>query len=54
MHNWARSATRSFSAGTYTFNTALKWPFGIPTNTEALTSTTVLAYDHRQQYLSGP
>jgi hypothetical protein len=33
---------------------AMKGPFALPSNTEALTATTVLAYDYRQQYETGP
>jgi hypothetical protein len=52
--NWSSSATNSYYAGTYSFNTAMKFPFVLPANAEAYTHTTVIAYDYRQEYLTGP
>jgi hypothetical protein len=51
--NWSGTATGSYYEGTYTFNTAMKWPFVVPANSETHTTTTVLVYDYRQEYVSG-
>jgi hypothetical protein len=51
--NWSSSATSAFYAGTYTFNTAMKWPFLLPANGEAFTTTTVIISDYRSSYLTG-
>jgi hypothetical protein len=52
--NWSSSYTGSFSAGTYRFNTAMKWPFLLPGNSEASTTTTVLISDYRQSSMTDP
>jgi hypothetical protein len=52
-NNWTGTATGSYYAGTYTFNTAMKWPFALPGNSEAHTTTTVLVSDYRQGYVTG-
>jgi hypothetical protein len=51
---WSGAYTASFTAGTYTFNTAMKWPFVVPGNADANTETTVIVSDYRQQQLTGP
>jgi hypothetical protein len=51
--NWSSSATGLYGAGTYTFNTAMKWPFLLQGSSEAATTTTVLVSDYRSTYLSG-
>jgi len=52
--NWSSSYTALFGSGTYRFNTAMKWPFVLPNNTEAYTETTVIVSDYRSASLTGP
>ena len=52
--NWSGTATTALYAGTYSINTAMKWPFALPANTEAYTHTTVLVSDYRQAEQTGP
>ena len=51
--NWSSTYTAAYSAGTYRFNTAMKWPFLLPASSEAHTTTTVIVSDYRSQYLTG-
>jgi hypothetical protein len=52
--NWASSASGYFAEGTYRFNTAEKWALALPAAANAPTTTTVIAYDARQEELTGP
>jgi hypothetical protein len=45
--SWTTSTTNDFFAGTYRFNTAMKWNVNVPANAEGQTTTTVLVYDYR-------
>ena len=47
-NNWSGTATGGYGGGTYTFNTAMKWPFLLPAISDAFTRTTVLVDDYRQ------
>jgi hypothetical protein len=51
--NWTSTATSSYYQGTYNFNTAMKWPFVVPANSEAYTTTTIIVSDYRSAYQTG-
>jgi hypothetical protein len=51
--NWSSTATGLYGGGTYRFNTGMKWPFALPSISDAYTSTTVIAYDSRQENVTG-
>jgi hypothetical protein len=46
---WGTSTTNDFFAGTYRFNTAMKWNVAVPGSTEGQTTTTVLVYDFQME-----
>jgi hypothetical protein len=51
--SWTTSTTEDFFAGTYKFNTAMKWNVNVPANVEGQTKTTVLVYDVRMENIGG-